>query len=406
VLLLALIGLGVYAAGWQIAGAIALHKARQELERGEFVPARDHLAFCLRVWPGDAAMHLLAARAARRAEDYEAAERHLKVCRQLQAGGEATRLEGALLLAQRGDLGPVESYLVHHVQDNHPDTVWILEALALGYFKTHQFANAHHSLNLLLERRPDQVPALIRRGRTLELLRLVDEAQADYRKAAELNPASEEARLRLGNLLVKSHRARDAAGHFEWLQERQPNDPQVLLGLARCRHEMGQRDEARRLLAGLVAQHPQHAQAVAEMGKLVLAEGQLAEAERWLRRAAELAPHERDNLYSLAQCLNRAGKKEEAQQWLARLKQLEDDWERIKVLTQEYSKAPRDPALRYEGGIILLRNGLEQEGLHWLASALQADPKHRPTHQALADYYARTGKADLAAHHRRLGAGN
>src|SRR5262249_18858170 len=148
-------------------------------------------------------------------------------------------------------------------------------------------------------------------------------------------------------------------GHFEWLCERQPNNPDVLLGLARCRHELGQRDEARRLLTELVAQQPQHAQAVAELGNLALAEGQLAEAERWLRRAVELAPHERENLYLLAQCLNRAGKKEEAQQWLARQKQVEEDWERIKVLTQEYSKAPRDPALRYEGGIILLRNGLE-----------------------------------------------
>jgi Flp pilus assembly protein TadD len=155
-----------------------------------------------------------------------------------------------------------------------------------------------------------------------------------------------------------------------------------------------------------VAQDPQHAQAVAELGKLELGEGQLADAERWLRRAVELAPHERESLYNLVQCLNRVGKKEEAQQCLARLKQVEDDWERIKVLTQGYSKAPRDPALRYEGGIILLRNGLEQEGLSWLTAALQADPRHRPTHQALADYYARTGKADLAAHHRRLAAAN
>src|SRR5262249_38666948 len=142
VLLVALTGLGVYLAGWQIAGTNALRKARQELERGELVPAREHLALCLRAWPGHADVHVLAARAARRAEDYEAAERHLKVCGRLQAESEAARLEGALLLAQRGELGPVETYLVRHVQDNHPDAVWVLEALALGYFKTHQFGLA------------------------------------------------------------------------------------------------------------------------------------------------------------------------------------------------------------------------------------------------------------------------
>src|SRR5262249_28026444 len=157
----------------------------------------------------------------------------------------------------------------------------------------------------------------------------------------ELNPASEEARLRLGSLLIQAHRARDAVGHFEWLCQRRPDDPPVLLGLARCRDELGQRDEARRLLQEPVAPDPQHAQAVAELGKLGLAEGQLADAERWLRRAVELAPHERENLYNLAQCLNRAGKKEEAQQCLAKLKQVEEDWDRIKILTEEYSKAPR-----------------------------------------------------------------
>ena len=54
---------------------------------------------------------------------------------------------------------------------------------------------------------------------------------------------------------------------------------------------------------------------------------------------------------------------------------------------------------------IFLRYG-EEEGRRWLLLNLQSHPNHRPSHRALADYYDRAGKPDLAAEHRRqAGAG-
>lgn len=58
--------------------------------------------------------------------------------------------------------------------------------------------------------------------------------------------------------------------------------------------------------------------------------------------------------------------------------------------------------MRYEAGMIFLRNGFTQDGLRWLYTALDADPNHRPTHQALADYFERTGEEAQARHHRRF----
>jgi Tfp pilus assembly protein PilF len=52
--------------------------------------------------------------------------------------------------------------------------------------------------------------------------------------------------------------------------------------------------------------------------------------------------------------------------------------------------------------MIFLKNGQDKEGLRWLASALQEDPAHRPTCQALADYYSRQGDAEAAERFRRL----
>jgi Tfp pilus assembly protein PilF len=64
--------------------------------------------------------------------------------------------------------------------------------------------------------------------------------------------------------------------------------------------------------------------------------------------------------------------------------------------------APSDPAPRHEAGVILFRNGQEQEGLRWLASALQQDPNHRPTHELLVEYFEKHGQPEKAAQHRRL----
>ena len=63
-----------------------------------------------------------------------------------------------------------------------------------------------------------------------------------------------------------------------------------------------------------------------------------------------------------------------------------------------------DPAPRLEAGRILLRLGKAPEGLRLLRTALLEDPRHRPTHQALADYYERAGNRERAARHRRLAA--
>jgi Tfp pilus assembly protein PilF len=163
-------------------------------------------------------------------------------------------------------------------------------------------------------------------------------------------------------------------------------------------------EEAQKLLEAVLAYHPEHVEALGELGKLLLQTGKESEAEGWLRRAVALAPYERDANFNLYQCLVQRGRREEAGHYLARAEKIDADFQRLSELTRKIAAEPKDPALRQEAGAILLRNGQEQEGLRWLASALQEDPKHRPTHQTLADYYERAGQRALAAQHRRQAA--
>ena len=73
------------------------------------------------------------------------------------------------------------------------------------------------------------------------------------------------------------------------------------------------------------------------------------------------------------------------------MERINDSLKRLSELTKQIADAPGDANLRYEAGMIFLNNGQDGEGLRWLASALKENPSHRPTHQALADYYERTG---------------
>jgi predicted Zn-dependent protease len=187
------------------------------------------------------------------------------------------------------------------------------------------------------------------------------------------------------------------------LQAAQPDDPAVLYGLARCRRQLGQPDEARRLFDALLAARPEDHQALAQRGRLLLETGDPEAAEGDLRQALAQDPHDRRLLYSLFQCLERVGKKSEAREYAAQVEHVRADMDRVDELTERIRRsAPHDPSLRHEVGTLLLRNGYHRNGLQWLGTALQEDPEHRPTHQALAEFYERTGKPDLAARHRRF----
>ena len=73
-----------------------------------------------------------------------------------------------------------------------------------------------------------------------------------------------------------------------------------------------------------------------------------------------------------------------AKSLLDKLQEIDKQLARLGDLTRQVSESPHDPKPRTEAGIIFLRSGQVQEGLRWLASALQVDPQHRETRQALA----------------------
>jgi tetratricopeptide (TPR) repeat protein len=378
-----IISLSAYALGLSVWAEYQYRQAKRALERRDLMEAQTRLTSCLQAWPNSAELHLLAARTARRTTAYEDAQRHLNQARRLGGVPEAVELERVLLQAQRGEVDRVQASLLDLVRKDHPDTVLILEALARGSIKSYRLPQALSLLEDWLTREPDNVQALIWLGEVEELVRSNTEAMRHYRRAVEIDTDHEGGRLRLARLLLEMHEPGEALGHFERLRERHPDGTEILFGLARCQLDLGSSEEACGLLDAVLAADPNHADALAERGRLAVDLGRFAEAEEWLRKARARAPGDQRALYALFLCLKQCGKHAEARECRIELDRIEDAKKRLNVLTRQIAQTPHDPVPRYEAGMIFLDNGQDNEGIRWLVSALQEDPRHQPSRQAL-----------------------
>jgi tetratricopeptide (TPR) repeat protein len=399
-----------------LAGAAWLwpwYRARQEwrcaescLARNDLVAASTHLDRYLSARPRDASAWFLAARTARRLEQSAEAERCLEQCQQLGGVTEATRLEWDLLRVQSGDMRGIDVRLRKSIGPEHPDALLVLEALARGYIRGERLVDALQACDLWLTRQPEHPWPWFWRGGIYERLNYLDRALPDYQRAVQNAPEDQEARLALADLLLRQRQPSAAAQHFEFLLERAPEQIAVQVGLAACRIEQGRSLEAIPLLEQVLERSPGTAQALLLLGKVALQQRQPARAERRLREALRHAPNDTEALYQLAQALRLLRRADEANEVLRRVERLRKEYMRLDELTRMAARKPDDPGLRHQAGVLALRLGRTEDGLHWLHSLLPLAGDHRATHSALADHYRQKGDRQRAEHHRRLAEGS
>jgi Tfp pilus assembly protein PilF len=377
---------------------------RKALADGDFAGAEKHFECSLRLWLWSADLRLQAARAARMAGAYDRARDYLRASHIYGGAEDVLAIEHRLIRAQQGDLEEVESALLTDVWNDHPESVTILEVLVPLYVKNYRLGPAGQCIERWLAREPDRVEPWLYRARVCEYLHQDEEALESYRRVVEIQPDNDEARFVVAGLLIARNRTDEALEQFEWLRSRLGENPRVLVGMACCRRASSHPDEARALLDQALAQAPANPTALAERARLAAESESPAEAEKWFRKAVEAQPRDRDANYGLYQALQRLGKREEAAAVRTRLDRIDADLDELKHLTGEIAERPHDPEPRYKAGQVFLRSGQETEALRWLASALQEDPGHAPTHRLLADYYERKGDTERAATHRRLAA--
>jgi predicted Zn-dependent protease len=380
-----LLGCAALVAPWLWAG-YHLRQARSDLERYHCEEARRHLSAYLQLWPHDVTAHLLAARAARRLEDYREAEQHLlQAQREQRKSSDEMIFEWALHRATLGDLEQTESYLVPMVQEDSEQALLACEALAQGFQRTYRLSQASSLLDLWLKRRPNDVRALFLRGSLRRETNNCQQAVSDFRRVLELEPGREEAQRGIASCLTETANWKEAAIYWEQLYRRNPADTDVRVNLALCWSNDEQVQQAQQMLQAVAEEHPNHLLALRSLGRIFLQQQQPAEAEIWLRRAIRAAPYDYRSHLLLSQALQKLDKTAEAERELDEANRLDARWQRLRQITQnELMARPRDAALQAEMGVLLLDLGYEKAGRNWLLSALRCDPNCRPAQEALA----------------------
>ncbi len=382
-------------------------QAQRELAAWRPQSARAALEQCLRVWHGIPQVHLLAAQAAWQMQDFDAARAQLHHAQRRRGqADDDTAFAWALLEAAAGNVLETEDYLQQQASRRPADAPLIWEALALGYLRTYRTLDAMTVCNHWLEQYPDHVRALELRGRTFITGQGVSRGAQDYRRALELDPNRDDTRWRLVEALITLSAYAEAAEHLEVLRRKWPDDAVIAASLARCYNMLGRHGDARQLLAATLDRHPDHPLCLRTHAQLLLTDPagpDPAAAEAALRQAVARRPDDYFAQQLLFQALQQQGKTEQAQEQIRLVEALRERQHRLGELqSRKLAEQPLNPDLHYEMAQLLLQAGLEHYAENWLKTALSLDPQHRPSHQVLADLYARRGLTERAAYHRRL----
>lgn len=381
--------------------------AKSELAKFHPHEARLALDRCLKVWGDRVPVRVLASRSSWQEGDPETAFAEIRRAQRLLDGAsQETALEWALIQASAGNVNDtgIEQFLQKQAEQAPATTgplVW--EALAVGYLRAFRTIDAMACLSHWLKREPHNVRALELRGATYVSGKGVVKGTEDFRRVLELDPNRWATRWRLIEGLLALGSYEEAAGHLERFAQNNRDDPAIASRLARCYNMLGRPDEARRVIDGALAAHPDDVDCLRTRGHLAMTsrDPDPVAAEPFLRRAAALAPEDYQSQNLLFQSLQQQGKVEEAKERLKIAEAIRERGERIGELTsRKLAEFPLDPALHYETGKLLLQSSRPESAIGSLQTALQLDPNHKPSHAALAEYYQKRGDAIRAAFHR------
>jgi tetratricopeptide (TPR) repeat protein len=389
--------------GWYAYAIGRWRSATRAAAERRWTDARDHARFCVRVWPSDVRVRLLAARAARSLGDFETAERLLNECNKLQSeSSQAVQIEFLLMRAQTGEVDEVAPILMELVQADHPDAALMLETITRAYLHNLRYAPALATLDRWIEAAPEVAEPHRLRGWLLERVNKADEAVKSYERALELDPELIPARLSIVEILLGRSSAPEALPHLELLRKQAPQRPDVTARLGQCKLLFGEMDEARTLMETALPRIPKDAPLLVALARLEMSAGNPAKAEEYLTRILKADPADVEAQFMLVSALQLQGRQKEAKAARQRYDQVKALLERAnRLLEGEAANPTTDPETVFDLGASLLRIGHARLGLYWLHEALARAPDYEPAHRALADYYAGVGDETRAAVHRR-----
>lgn len=382
----------------------ALNSIAGSIARRDYRAAESTWTWARWIPPESTGMLVMGARIDRLQGRYPQAEEKLARASGLAGGPTmATQVEYLLMRAQTGEEDEVASMLEAHVEQNHPESPLILETLSRAYMHRLRYGPAHAALTRLIEKAPASPLPRHWRGWVLERLGNAKAAMADYQKALELDPGITEVRLRVAAMLLEDKLPQEARTHIDQLLAQHPGRADILVLLGQCLYLSGDSPGARRELEKAEVARPDDPILLLHLARLDLLEGLPEKAVARLRRALAADPADVESQYTLVGALRQLGRDDEARAMLERYEKQKEALEKANQLLKREAETPsRDPAPAREIAQLLLNVGQPAQAAYWFDQALVRDPADRETHRLLAERHEALGDTQRAARHRKL----
>ena len=222
------------------------------------------------------------------------------------------------------------------------------------------------------------------------------EAEARFRRAAELDPTLADPLARLGWLLYeKQGKAIEAKKLLQQSLELDSDHERARYTLGLVHQREGELDSAVMVYASLVERIPS-AEAHRQLGLTHLQQGNLTRAQRSLQEAARWSPYDPQILVGLGQAMARRGKADSARLILEEAQRIRQEEEELRPLRDATTRHPNRPQSHFNLGVAYARMGrlaLAQQA-YW--RALEADPAYGRAYKGLGTLAMSAGELEQA----------
>jgi tetratricopeptide (TPR) repeat protein len=375
-------------------------KVEAALAAGRPEEARAALGAWMSRAPRSGAAHYLAARLAWAGGDLATAGSELARAKALGYSREPlARLRG-LLLAQANQASQAEPLLREAFDNGRGPDAEVAEALALIYLGSFRLSEASAVLERWMREAPnDARPYLLQTEVDLRTDARADVVIAHYRAALARDPSLAVARLGLADLLRLERQHSEAAAEYRAYLAARPDDPRGFLGAGQNALELGELDDAVRLLDRAIALAPNDSVALAGRAAVELRRGRLETALAHFDRAVAANPFDSVIRYQRMLILAGLGKKAESESERQAVERIRKDDAEFHRIGTELRRSPQDPKLQSEAARWLMAHGHETEAVEWAKLVLSTHPSEPEMNHLLADYYHRKGQTGLANFH-------
>lgn len=346
--------------------------------------------------------HLLLAKAYRRLGQLDHVKEHLQIAWDRGVPVDCLEREQWLTLAQSGQMHEAEPHLRKLLQDPRQDGRDICECYVTGYLLNFQFPKAAPILAAWEAEFPDDPRCHELQGTWFQDAGRWSEAVGYYEKALQLNPRQTSIRRKMAVCLRELHEYDKAQPHFLQCLQETPDDSQLLVEWSDWLLSSGDDKQARSVLDRAQKLNPDDKDTSFALAKILLMNGAAQEAAAALQKLHHESPFDTEIQYSLASALQASGRTDEAEKVYQQVRESEEKLRRKQELIDGLDRNPDQPDVRYEIAMIAMNHESPVQGLRWLLSVVDLDPRHQASHAALAEYYQRIGKPELEERHRKI----